>query len=247
MLANSRRLLIDRLLKGRKGEGDTAQARFLLAEVYHLNLNQDSTALSQYQKVADSFPQSDYAAKALYAAAWIKHNRLKSVDSIAAYQAVIDRYPRTVYAQEARRVLGKPLLPASQIERPPEVKAESLRLQTLRDSAVVRQARADSLERLALASPPDTLKREAPEPIESPTSARAASGAATAGPVANTCRRRRPRHLCRPVKYRPHCPTVSGNRWSARQSANRCPRSRRHDPKPWRSLRRSRRNRTPAR
>lgn len=176
ILANSRHLLIDRLLKGLKGEGDTAQAKFLLAEVYHLNLNQDSTAVIQYQKVADSFPGSDYAPKALYAVAWIRGNRLKADDSSAAYQAVIDRYPRTVFAQEARRVLGKPLLPQSQIEVPPEVKAESLRLRALRDSAVVQKARNDSLARLAQVSQLDTLKHEAAEPAEPPTSARGERG-----------------------------------------------------------------------
>jgi outer membrane protein OmpA-like peptidoglycan-associated protein/TolA-binding protein len=156
--ANSRHLLIDRLLKGLKGEGDTAQSKFMLAEVYHMNLEQDSLALVQYQKVADSFPKSSFAPKSLYAVAWIKQNDLKQADSTAAWQAVIERYPKTVYAQEARKTLGLALLPSEEIEQLPEVNAESLKVEALRDSLVARKAREDSLAQLAQAQTADTLK-----------------------------------------------------------------------------------------
>jgi peptidoglycan-associated lipoprotein len=158
--ANSRHLLIDRLLKGLRGEGDTAQSKFLLAEVYHMNLQQDSLALVQYQIVADSFPKSGFAPKSLYAVAWIKQNDSKLADSITAWQAVIQRYPKTVYAQEARKALGQALLPNEEIEQPPDVKAESLRARLLRDSLAARKAREDSLARLAQAPVVDTLKPE---------------------------------------------------------------------------------------
>lgn len=160
--ANSRHLLIDRLLKGLKGEGDTAQSKFLLAEVYHMNLQQDSLALLQYQKVADSFPRSDFASKSLYAVAWIKQNDLKLADSIAAWQAVIERYPKTVYAQEARKALGQALLPNEEIEQLPDVKAESLKDRLLRDSLVARKFREDSLALLAQAQTADTLNPGTP-------------------------------------------------------------------------------------
>jgi outer membrane protein OmpA-like peptidoglycan-associated protein/TolA-binding protein len=172
--SNSRRLLIDRLLKGLRGEGDTAQAKFLLAEVYHTKLGQDSTALVHYRRVADSFPASDFAPKALYAVAWIKQ-RLKYPDTTQAWQTVIDRYPRTVFAQEARKALGLTLLPEWQIEPPPEVKAESLKAKALRDSAIVRKARADSLARLAEITKPDTLA-PSPPPAEPPVSGRSERG-----------------------------------------------------------------------
>jgi outer membrane protein OmpA-like peptidoglycan-associated protein/TolA-binding protein len=156
--ANSRHLLIERLLKGLKGEGDTAQSKFLLAEVYHMNLQQDSLALVQYQKVADSFPKSNFAPKSLYAVAWIKQNDLKLADSIAAWQAVIERYPKTVYAQEARKTIGQALLPDEEIEQLPDVRDESLRTEALRDSLVARKAREDSLNQLAQVQTADTLK-----------------------------------------------------------------------------------------
>jgi len=172
--ANSRRLLIDRLLKGLRGEGDTAQAKFLLAEVYHTKLGQDSLALAHYRRVADSFPASDFAPKALYAVAWIKQ-RLKYPDTAQAWQTVIDRYPRTVFAQEARKALGLTLLPEWQIEPPPEVKAESLKVQALRDSAIVRKARADSLAQVAEITKPDTLAPTPPS-AEPPVSGRSERG-----------------------------------------------------------------------
>jgi outer membrane protein OmpA-like peptidoglycan-associated protein/TolA-binding protein len=137
--AGQRRLLIDRMLNGLKGATDTAEAQFLLAEVYHLNLEQDSMALVRYQKVADSFPKSPYAAKALYAIAWIKGHSLHQPDSLLAYGNVISRYPKTIYAQAARRVLGQPLLPEGEIEKPPPPK------KPVADTLAGHKSKAESL------------------------------------------------------------------------------------------------------
>jgi len=145
--ATQRRLLISRLLEGLKGATDTAEAQFLLAEVYHLNLQQDSQAVIRYQKVADSFPKSPYAAKALYAIAWIKAHNLQRPDSLLAYQQVVDHYPKTVYAQAARKTLGQPLLPDDQIEKPPPPKRDTARKVAGQpeDTSAYAHGRADSL------------------------------------------------------------------------------------------------------
>jgi outer membrane protein OmpA-like peptidoglycan-associated protein len=118
----------------------------MLAEVYHLNLAQDSQALVQYERVADSFPRSEFAPKALYAVAWLKRNSLRSPDSLVAYQEVVKRFPRTVYAQEARKVLGQPLLPEDQIIRP-KPRVDTAQARRAADSLAAR-VRSDSLARI---------------------------------------------------------------------------------------------------
>lgn len=157
--AAQRRLLIDRLTQLAKGTGDTAEARFLLAELYYLNLRQESLAMIQYQKVVDSFPKSPFAAKALYAIAWIRARELKSPDSILAWQAVIDRYPKTVYAQAAREVLGLPLLPEYEIEKPPAKRDTTPKIVLAGDSLIVQ--RAESLPSSGITTP-ESAKAESP-------------------------------------------------------------------------------------
>jgi TolA-binding protein/outer membrane protein OmpA-like peptidoglycan-associated protein len=162
--AAQRRMLIGQMLKGRGATADTAESEFLLAEVYHLNLEEDSEAIPLYQKVADSFPKSPYASKALYAIAWIKARSLKHPDSLLAYQQVVDHYPRTVYAQEARKVLGMPLLPAAQIETLPR---PVTKLPSAMTDSLAARARAESLGRVnqQLAAKPDTsAKVQTPRP-----------------------------------------------------------------------------------
>lgn len=84
-----------------------AEAIFLLAEVHNLNLGEYDDALELYQKVYDSFPESDWAPKALFAQAWI-YQRIKK-DSLAAAEImkkIISEYPKTEYAEESRKRFG---------------------------------------------------------------------------------------------------------------------------------------------
>jgi len=116
VLAVKRLALLDALAArttGKKAGGDSLQpgeAMFLVAEVNNLNLGDYDKAMDLYQKVHDSFPETDWAAKALFAKAWILRNA-KS-DSAAAeplLREVIAEYPQTEYADESRRWLGLPV------------------------------------------------------------------------------------------------------------------------------------------
>lgn len=95
-------VLIEDTLKKRT----PAEAMFLLAEVHNLNLGEYDDALKLYQKVYDSFPESDWAAKALFSQAWI-YQRIKK-DSLTAAEImkkIIAKYPKTEYAEEAKKRL----------------------------------------------------------------------------------------------------------------------------------------------
>ena len=116
VLAVKRLALLDALAArttGKKAGGDSlqpAEAMFLVAEVNNLNLGDYDKAMDMYQRVHDSFPDTDWAAKALFAKAWILRN-LKN-DTVAAESLLkeeIAEYPETEYADESRRWLGLPV------------------------------------------------------------------------------------------------------------------------------------------
>lgn len=52
----------------------SGKALFLLGELYLTQMDQPDSALAQYLALAERFPESEYAAKSLYAAAWILEN-----------------------------------------------------------------------------------------------------------------------------------------------------------------------------
>jgi TonB family protein len=63
--------------------------------------------LTEYLALADKFPQSENAAKSLYAAAWILENVKK--DTVAAqkiYRRIIDEYPESDYQKPALESLN---------------------------------------------------------------------------------------------------------------------------------------------
>jgi outer membrane protein OmpA-like peptidoglycan-associated protein/TolA-binding protein len=131
VLAVKRLALLDALsarTTGKRTGGDSltpAEAMFLVAEVNNLNLGDFDKAMDLYQKVYDSFPGTDWAAKALFAKAWITRNTKN--DTAAAepmLRQVIAEYPETEYADESRRWLGLPVPKrAKKLEVKPETTA----------------------------------------------------------------------------------------------------------------------------
>ena len=126
VLAVKRLSLLDAFTQQQAGKRVPAEAAFLLAEVHNLNLGDYDKAMELYQKVHDSFPGTDWSAKALFAKAWIlrsvKHDTVVA-DTLA--RQVIAESPETEYADESRRWLG---LPVPKREKKPEVKAETTRV-----------------------------------------------------------------------------------------------------------------------
>ncbi len=116
VLALKRLSLLDALAARRSGKragGDSlqpAEAMFLIAEVNNLNLGDYDRAMELYQKVHDSFPDTDWAAKALFAKAWILRNvRNDTTGAEPLLRQAIAEYPETEYADESRRWLGLPV------------------------------------------------------------------------------------------------------------------------------------------
>ncbi|HDQ99696.1 MAG TPA: tetratricopeptide repeat protein [candidate division WOR-3 bacterium] len=103
------------------GVAEPADALFLLAEVHNLNLGEHDEARRLYQQVRDSFPDSDWAPKAMLARAWIsRYVEDDSLGAVPELKRLIAEYPRTEYANEAKRWLGLPAPP-----RPTTVAAAS--------------------------------------------------------------------------------------------------------------------------
>ncbi len=78
------------------------RALFLLAELYLTEMNQPDSALAEYLVLTDKYPESEYAVKSLYAAAWIllniKHDTTQAEN---IYQRIIRDYPRSDYLRPA--------------------------------------------------------------------------------------------------------------------------------------------------
>lgn len=87
---------------------ETDRARFLLAEIYFVDLHEPEQALAEYQKVYREFPESAWAPKALYAELWITKNILKN-DSVAqkVLTDLLANYPDSEYARSAENIFGK--------------------------------------------------------------------------------------------------------------------------------------------
>jgi peptidoglycan-associated lipoprotein len=124
VLAVKRLSLLDAFSQQQSGKREPAEALFLLAEVNNLNLEDYDKAMNLYQKVHDSFPETDWAGKALFAKAWIARNVKHDTATAQPLLAqVIAEYPETEYADESRRWLGLPV--PKRKPKKPEVKAET--------------------------------------------------------------------------------------------------------------------------
>ncbi len=85
------------------------QPLFHLAEFYLTQMNLPESALVEYQTIAEEYPESEYAPKSLYAAAWIYDNIYQdSVKAREYYRKILDKYPNCDYAKKALEYLSLP-------------------------------------------------------------------------------------------------------------------------------------------
>ncbi len=80
---------------------EDAEVRFLLAELYHHDLNQPDSALHEYILLADTYPQSEYAPKALLASAFIYEDRKDTLNAHKMYDRLVQDYPTSSQAEIA--------------------------------------------------------------------------------------------------------------------------------------------------
>jgi len=85
----------------------SSKALFLLGELYLTQMNQPDSALAEYLALADKFPQSEYAVKSLYAAAWILEN-IKGDSAAAArmHKRILEEHPQSDYRKLALEFLN---------------------------------------------------------------------------------------------------------------------------------------------
>ena len=84
----------------------SGRALFLLAEHYLTQMNQPDSALAEYLVLAEKYPESEYAVKSLYAAAWIleniKHDTTQAED---IYRRILKDYLGSAYLKPAMEFL----------------------------------------------------------------------------------------------------------------------------------------------
>ncbi|MCK4404095.1 MAG: TonB family protein, partial [candidate division Zixibacteria bacterium] len=84
----------------------SSKALFLLGELYLTQMNQPDSALAEYLALVDQFPQSEYAVKSLYAAAWILENvKDDSAEAAGMYKRILNEYPQSDYRKLALEFL----------------------------------------------------------------------------------------------------------------------------------------------
>jgi len=82
------------------------RALFLLAEHYLTRMNQPDSALAEYLILADQYPESEYAPKALYAAAWILENiKYDTTQAEDIYRRILKDYPGSDYLKPTMEFL----------------------------------------------------------------------------------------------------------------------------------------------
>jgi len=83
---------------------DPVEEEYDNAENIFMNNNYDD-AIREFYKIFKSYPNSQYAAKSLYASGWILENILTDPDSaVSVYDTLFSRYPASVYG---KKVAGK--------------------------------------------------------------------------------------------------------------------------------------------
>ncbi|MFO7676694.1 MAG: tetratricopeptide repeat protein [bacterium] len=118
VMALKRLTLLDAIARSDSvGEREPGEALFLLAEIHNLNLAEYDEAQRLYQAVRDSYPDTEWAPKALLARAWItRYAEDDSAGSVPELEQLIAEYPKSEYADEARRWLGLPAPPRKKPE-----------------------------------------------------------------------------------------------------------------------------------
>jgi len=96
------------------GIDDDAEIRFLLAELYHHDLNQPDSALHEYVLLAETYPQSAYAPKALLASAYIYEGKKDSLKAREMYNKLVESYPASSQARIATGKIDNIIIPIDQ-------------------------------------------------------------------------------------------------------------------------------------
>ncbi len=124
--ASQRLASLERLTQVRAGSGSDslakkAEAGFMIAELYLFQNNKPDRALEEYRKIAETFPGTPWAGKAMNAQAWVlRHKFERAAEADSILWAVIHGFPKTeaqVHARDYLELAGQ-LVPDSLIQVP---------------------------------------------------------------------------------------------------------------------------------
>lgn len=85
-----------------ENEEENIKNRFLLAEINYLNLKRTDESVKRYLAIADSFPQSVYAPKSLFALSYIYMEEMHDTEASKEFlKRIISLYPSTEFSAVA--------------------------------------------------------------------------------------------------------------------------------------------------
>jgi tetratricopeptide (TPR) repeat protein len=114
---------------------EMASRLFASAEKKLFDSSEIQYAMSDYQRIVDDYPETEYAPKAMYALGWINERMVGDVEgALEIYQGIINQYPNSEYTE----ALTKKLDTYERSVQEQQAQAEAL-----------AKARADSLQALA--------------------------------------------------------------------------------------------------
>ncbi|MCP4582158.1 MAG: tetratricopeptide repeat protein [candidate division Zixibacteria bacterium] len=93
---------------------EDVEIRFLLAELYHHDLNRPDSALQEYLLLAETYPESEYTPKALLASAFIYQERGDTAESEKLYKRIVEQFPSTGQALAAASMVDNVSIPSDQ-------------------------------------------------------------------------------------------------------------------------------------
>lgn len=88
------------------------EVRFLLAELYHHDLNRPDSALGEYMLLVSNFPNSEFAPRSLLASAFIYESKGDTANANGLYRRLVEDYPISKQAQYAVNQLGDVKIPS---------------------------------------------------------------------------------------------------------------------------------------
>lgn len=86
---------------------DVAKDMFQKAETEYVNNQNFARAIDLYKQVETEYPQSEYASKSLFAAAWIYDNLLNDNESaLQLYEDLMNKYPESKFGKTAKQKIS---------------------------------------------------------------------------------------------------------------------------------------------
>ena len=86
-----------------KSPEDTIKSRFYAVDNALWKQDNADMALALYQKIIDDYPETEYAAKALYGQGWIWEKHLKENEkAYEFYNSLLEQHPQSSYAQKIK-------------------------------------------------------------------------------------------------------------------------------------------------